>query len=187
MAKYIIELNDDEVLKMNNGKHAICIICIMSGESINETIIHDLIPVINNKDDKCHNKRWRAKRANNYLYNTDYGHINMQLELNEDIDDWRYESGNYFRTYDEVVFYRHSLIIYTKLKDYAVPDDEQVWDNKNWYYYIYYDYASSCIEYGHTCLYKESTLYFATKKDAKRAVTAVGEKNVKKYYLKVRE
>ena len=78
------------------------------------------------------------------------------------------------------------LKVIHELKQFAEPKNS-VWDFNAHHYVIYYDYAKKKIRYNSTAIMKFSDITFATEEMARKAVKAVGEDRIKKYYFEVEE
>lgn len=72
----------------------------------------------NLKNEKDTLRRWRAKEDEIYYYATSF--IGNDSENNATCDNFRYDTGNYFKTENEAREYREKLIIYQNLKDLAL-------------------------------------------------------------------
>lgn len=72
----------------------------------------------NLKNEKDTLKRWRAKEDRIYYYVASF--IGYDSENNTIYNNFRYNTGNYFKTENEAREYREKLIIYQKLKDLAL-------------------------------------------------------------------
>lgn len=72
----------------------------------------------NLKNEKDTLKRWRAEEDEIYYYAISF--IANDSENNTACDNFRYDTGNYFKTENEAREYREKLIIYQKLKDLAL-------------------------------------------------------------------
>lgn len=94
--------------------------------------------------------------------------------------------GNAFHTKKEAEFALEKLKVIHELKQFAEPKNS-VWDFNAHHYVIYYDYAKKKIRYNSTAIMKFSDITFATEEMARKAVKAVGEDRIKKYYFEVEE
>jgi hypothetical protein len=62
-------------------------------------------------------KRWRANNDTNYWIVDDCGSVLEPTEENDEFDDFRYSTGNYFQTKEEAEAYRDKLIKIQAIKD----------------------------------------------------------------------
>lgn len=116
MAKYIINIEDGEADESNNGE--LCVTAI-----INDRLsVKKLTPYEEPEQEKP--GQWRGK---DYWYVDHLGEIKAGLDGRLQSDNWRYVSGNYFKTKEEAEEYRESLIAYNELKAFAEPDNA-LWD-----------------------------------------------------------
>lgn len=102
----------------------------------------------NLKEKKDKQKRWKANKNEIYYYVTSHDYaapyettsfIERDSENNATCDNFRYETGNYFKTENEAIEYKDKLIIYQKLKDLALElnQGEQIdFDNEKQKKYI---------------------------------------------------
>ena len=102
------------------------------------------------------------------------------------IDKSRLISNNMFKTESEAKFKRERDTVIYELSKFAEPKDRE-WDGEVWHYYITWNYwtKAACIAYHYQN--KHSDIYFASREDAEKAIQAVGEQRIKKYYLEVEE
>lgn len=93
--------------------------------------------------------RWRAKKGDKYSFVTDAGDISRVLEVNDEADNFRYLTGNYFETKQEAEEYKENFIIKTELKDLALRlnNGKEIWsDTEQIKYYIHFSYARNKLE-----------------------------------------
>lgn len=102
------------------------------------------------------------------------------------IDYLRFDNGIAFLTRGAAEFECDRRKIVTRMKLYTESQAAK-WDGEREHWLIQYDFSENRITYGTLYAVKCGELYFATKSQAQRAVEAVGEDNVKKYYLGVIE
>lgn len=101
-------------------------------------------------------------------------------------DEKRLSIGNAFRTKKEAEFALEKLKVIHELKQFAEPKNS-VWVFKEYHYIICYDYIREGIDYNCSIINKYFDITFATEEMARKAVEAVGEDRIKKYYLGVEE
>ena len=101
-------------------------------------------------------------------------------------DEKRLSIGNAFHTKKEAEFALEKLKVIHELKQFAEPKNA-VWNFNKYHHIFYYDYTSNEIDYSCSSIMKFSDTTFATGEMARKAVEAVGEDRIKKYYLEVEE
>lgn len=128
------------------------------------------------------NRRWKPVFGERYWFidgNTFYTDWDEAV-----IDNDRYKLGNVFKTEEEAKFAVEQLKILAELKEYAYDDK---WNKGNNYYYIVFCYTSMNIEIYRAKYLKESISYFSSAEQARKAINAIGEERLKKYYFCVEE
>ncbi len=127
------------------------------------------------------------KYGDRYYYLTTRGNIENAMWSEDEFDRGALAMGNLFKTKEEAEFERERRKVITKLKKYAEPKDRK-WDGEINHYYITWDYDINMIYYCcfNTAL-KGADIYFESEEKAKKAIKAVGEDRVKRYYLGVEE
>jgi hypothetical protein len=119
-------------------------------------------------------KRWRAEMGGKYYLITDQGCASGSNDLRTDIDNFRYISGNYFKTREEAEKYRDRLVLLQELKDFAEGYEFQD-GQKN--YYIYYDYKDNKFIVGlYSMVQGISNVYFKTYEKADEAIKHFGDR-----------
>ena len=113
-------------------------------------------------------KPWRANIAGRYFYISDGGSIYRDTESGSSIDDYRYNTGNYFETKEKAENYKEYQLAKQTLENDAkgfVPDWKSS-DNKYFVYQLGNGYlgAESCVPNHGACL------YFGNKKDAEESI-----------------
>lgn len=84
-------------------------------------------------------KRWRAKENDEYCYIDDYGDVEFIFEDMDELDDYRYGIGDYFKTEKEAEAYKEYLLARQVLLDDA-EGGKWIEDSKNWH--AFYDTTS---------------------------------------------
>ena len=126
-------------------------------------------------DDKDVNdyKPWRANILERYFYISDGGYINTDAEGGNNFDDYRYNSGNYFKAEDVCEKSKEFQLAKQTLKNDAkgfVPDWKSS-DNKYFVYQLENGYFGVDITRATHCV----TLYFETRKDAYASIENHGK------------
>lgn len=88
------------------------------------------------------------------------------------------------RTSAEVEFQIERDAVLYELSKYAEPKDA-VWDGTKSHCLITWDFWEGGISVKSICTYKGNDIYFSTKEDAEKAIQAVGEERIKRFYLGV--
>ena len=101
-------------------------------------------------------------------------------------DIWRINHGHAKRTSEEVQFQIERDAVLYELSKFAEPKDA-VWDGTEPHCLITWDFWEGGISVKSICTYKGNDIYFSTEEDAEKAIQAVGEERIKKYYLEVKE
>lgn len=94
--------------------------------------------------------------------------------------------GNIFRTKAEADFAIEKLKVIHELKQFAISKDKWSKGTPYWTIGLNLDLNSLTIMNA-GCHIKYGEIYFSTRKMAEKAIEAVGEERVKKYYLCVEE
>ena len=84
-------------------------------------------------------KRWRAKENDEYCYIDDYGDVEFIFEDMDELDDYRYGIGDYFKTEKEAEAYKEYLLARQVLLDDA-EGGKFIEGGKNWH--AFYDTTS---------------------------------------------
>lgn len=116
-------------------------------------------------------KRWRAEEGEVYYLISDGGGVVGVYERHTKCDDYRYNTGNYFRTEAEAQAKHDYDIALRTIQDDAkgfVPDRT---DDKHDKWYGYYDYIHERFGADSDSIFYQipSIVYFATEKDVKHS------------------
>lgn len=135
-------------------------------------------------------KRWRAEMDNGYYYLDDFGDVQCEEDQRVDIDDFRYNIGNYFKTEEEAEEYKKKLLYQQQYKDFigedlATKDDWK--DGSVWKYYAYYDFYNRIIKFDYNFNTKDVSIHSKSKEKIEKFIKEIGEDNFKKYILEVEE
>lgn len=130
------------------------------------------------------NKRWRSKNGDLYWLVGSNGKPDWSYELNRDIDNFRYDTHNYFQTEEEAQRYAKVLETERQLKKFADEHNDVIdWSDINqhkWnlcYYYSRYEVSPI-----RCCGVKESrTIYFSSEEIAQQAMDEIGKEKIKDY------
>lgn len=146
---------------------------------------------------------WEPKKDEKYYYITDCGdvdnHLYSNLVVNDDylyanwlIERARFNMGNCFKTKEEAEHMVEKLKVIHELQKFAYENNEKEidWNNfsQNKFYLIYdSDVNNIFIDYFSFTRTNPFNIYFTSFKIAKRAIEAVGEDRIKKYYFDIEE
>lgn len=133
------------------------------------------------KEDKIHH---------GFEYNSKYwyildGKVCASIWTGSEDDKSRLCIGNAFHTKKEAEFALEKLKVIHELKQFAEPKNT-VWDFNKYHYAICSDCTSTVIS-NYSIINKYLDITFATEEMARKAVEAVGEDRIKKYYFGVEE
>ena len=69
---------------------------------------------------RLQNERWRAYPDESYCFLTMDGTILKRYDTKDDVSNWCYETGNYFKNDKDTNIYKQNKLTYQKLKDLAL-------------------------------------------------------------------
>ena len=92
-------------------------------------------------------KKWRAKIGERYWFVRDDGQIFVAYELDTSVDDYRWRTGNYFKTENDAKKHRNYLEAFNVLLDDACSGD-YIDGGENWV--VYYDCDKKMNKYDYT-------------------------------------
>lgn len=125
-----------------------------------------------------------------YFFLTASGMVERGTWTNDSIGFNRQRIGNTFLTVEDTEFARERLKVIAELKKYTkeFSDEDWVRDNCVQKYYIYYDWSNGKVSADYNYLVSFSNqLLFESGEKAQKAIDAVGEERIKKYYFGVKE
>ena len=96
------------------------------------------------------------------------------------------EMGNCFRTREEAEFERDRLKVLAKMKKFAEPEDRE-WDGKKHHWAIRFDMKDKSLYCIYITDHKSNDIYFESKKKLDKCIKEVGEDEIRKYYLRIKE
>lgn len=136
------------------------------------------------KENKSTNKRWRGRCDQNYYYVTHDNNVRCKTDYYITVDEFRYDTCNYFQTEEEARKYVKVLETERQLKKFADEHNGEIdWTDINqekWY--LYYNY--SCYRVGiadHHWTKESRVIYFSSEEIAKQAINTIGEEKIKEY------
>ncbi len=141
------------------------------------------------KENKGADKRWRANRGGDYWYVSDYG-ITIQEEDSRSanstraLDNYHYDTHNYFQTEDEARKYAKVLETERQLKRFADEHNGKIdWSDNNLNkYYLCYNYDAYSISID-TCwtIREPRIIYFSSREIAEKAIDEIGTEKIEEY------
>ena len=137
-------------------------------------------------------KYWTPKEKEKYFYIEDCMGVSDDRNVQAPIDYCRFNIGNFFKTKIEAEHILEKLKVIHELQKFAYENNEEEIDWKNFNqckYKIFYDAEDEdlYVDYSIQCESEPFGIYFTSFKIAKRAIEAVGEDRIKKYYFNVEE
>ena len=174
--KKIIDVGENDILFMSDGN------------SLVKVDINDLPDYEEPKEEAKEEPSLYPADGTNYYYINVYGQIIPTTFEGCEVDLDMFDTGNGFLTKEAAEFEFERRKVIAKMKLYAEPFDTK-WTGiiGDTHYRIVYDVEDKEIGIDNTDFVKGSDLYFPSKEQAQKAIDAVGEDNVKKYYLGVIE
>ena len=140
------------------------------------------------KENKGADKRWRANRGGDYWYVSDCGIVITEEDIrsaNSAIDNYRYDTHNYFQTEEEARKYASVLKTERQLKKFADEHNDKIdWnDNNSVKYYLGYHYDVVYSTGVDACwiIREPRVIYFSSEKIAEQAIDAIGKDKIKEY------
>lgn len=93
------------------------------------------------------NIRFRADYGMPYFFINNEGMVSRGIEQHRPLDDFRYNSGNYFETEEQAKDFKENILTKQALKDLALELNNGVeinWENhEQWKFYIYFNYSEN--------------------------------------------
>jgi hypothetical protein len=129
---------------------------------------------------------WKPEFGEKYYYITTSGDVTYNT-FNTSLDEYRLSFRNVFKTAEEARKMVEKLDSINKLRELSNGDFYRNCTEVK--YVIWYDSACKEIKINTHEYIRELpfSIYFATKKDAEKAVLTIGEDNLKKYYFDVED
>ena len=134
--------------------------------------------------EKEENKRWRADESCLYWFVQSNGNPNCLYEYHRDIDNFRYDTHNYFKSEEEARRYAKVLETERQLKKFADEYNGDIdWGGnsliKRCLCYNY-DAQSICTRSVWT-IREPRIIYFSSEEIARQAIDEIGEDKIKEY------
>lgn len=140
-------------------------------------------------------KDWKPKKGDKYYYISNTGFI-FYCAYNEDneefIDKANISMGNCFKTEEEAKHIVEKLKVIHELQKFAYENNEKEidWNGaKQYKHFLRYDVDDKEIYIDSSIYYKSEpfNIYFTSFDIAKKAIKAIGEDRIKKYYFDIEE
>lgn len=135
------------------------------------------------EEDENNQSCWRPKSGEKYYYIPSYEESFSDAWENHPIEEKRLVIGNIFRTKAEADFAIEKLKVIHELKQFAISKDK--WSKGTPYWTIGLNLDLNSLTILNACHIKYGDIPFSTRKIAEKAIEAVGEERIKKYYLEV--
>lgn len=142
-----------------------------------EKELTELKESIKEEDDKPWKPRYREK----YYFITSDGSI-FNTDWDDCMDKKTYAIGNVFKTREEAEFAIEKLKVIHELKQFVEPSKKWKCGAK---WSIGFDFVTQTLRPILNGNVKYGEIYFSTIENAERAIKAVSEERIKKYYLEV--
>lgn len=132
-------------------------------------------------------ERWRGEYMEDYYLIDDSGEILCDDDEGTNIDDFRFNTRNYFKTEEEAEKVLNKTLIYNKLKDLALKLNNGTpvdWSNGSQQkFYIYYDNQTNRLDYGFHSTYKDiGAIYSLDPEFLEVAIDEIGEEDLLKLF-----
>lgn len=156
---------------------------IVNMENLTQEEREQLVNLIEKSNKPNPKKRWRAKKYTHYYSLLNSGEIWQETEGNHRNDNYRYRTGNYFKTREEAEFEREKCLVYQELKNYAIEHNEGKidWNNAKQYKYYIYCYKGGIYIDNNNIIMCLGQIYFTSIEIARNAINTIGEDRIKKY------
>lgn len=132
---------------------------------------------------------WDLQKGDIYWYISSYGEIECEIWKNDKFDIARRQYGNHYLTEEEAKFALEKKKIIAEMKRLGGTEDMMsLGDEHIFKYFIIYNHKDKILSidwYHH--LQEGPNIYFATKKQAQKAINMLGEDRIKKYIFYVKE
>ena len=133
-------------------------------------------------------KRFRAKKDVRYYLIDGANEICISREINMQTDQMRYDANNYFETREQAEEVAFKRSIKAQLEIFALENNEKInWNDDNQTKFaLHYDNKYKSIAQSTNCTVKiEGITYFSSIEILQKAITHIGEDNLKRYLIGV--
>ena len=136
------------------------------------------------KENKSTNKRWRGRCGQNYYYVTHDNNVRCKTDYYTSVDEFRYDTRNYFRSEQEAQKYANVIETERQLKKFADEHNDKIdWTNINqdkWS--LYHSYSGYEVSIAIRCVTKDAgVIYFSSREIARQAIDEIGTDKIKEY------
>ena len=136
-------------------------------------------------------KRWRAEKYKTYCSINSDGTTCMYTDFGDVIDNFLYNTDNYFKTKEEAEFRRQQLLYLQQYKDFLgedIPTKGDWKDDSKTKYYACYDHHDNFLDISCSFVCEiQGVIYSNSKEKIENFIEEIGEDNFKKYILEVEE
>ena len=141
------------------------------------------------KSSKKTSKMWKPELGDQFYIILSNGDVFKQAWDGGPNDEHFYLIGNIFRTKEEAKEEVERIKLLTQWKHLSVEagEDENPWDSDKRHWYVYYDYGLKILDMSFNDTFNSGKVYLPSVKSLKNAIETVGEENVKRYVLGVKE
>jgi hypothetical protein len=130
--------------------------------------------------------RWRAERGQIYYFVDLNGEVYDNEENFDQIDNFLYESGNYFKTEEEAEEHKKKLLYQQEYKDWCKFDIDWNDDSQD-KWYVYWFSRVGCISPAIDTRHKsQGVVYAESTEKIQEFIEKISEENFKKYILEVK-
>ena len=116
----------------------------------------------------------RVAKSERYWYISDVGMVRFTTDVRSDIDDYRYECGNYYLTQEDGIRAEKQIRLFRLLDRFSKQNGwaDELWKNSTIEkYYIYFDYNYKSIETKSVHISRHiCQVYFVSESVAKQAI-----------------
>lgn len=133
-------------------------------------------------------KKWKPERGEMYFYLDDYGDIEFNFFADDSIDKYKLNTGNFFKTEEDVKYRIEQIKVYNELKNFADENNDEIdWKNDHTLkYHIGLDYEDNYLQVFNSIDYRYiGQTYFSSRELAQQAIEKVGADRIKKYLFGV--
>ena len=129
----------------------------------------------------------RLEKGKRYWFTDSFGNKSNEGDFNSKEDDFRYETGNYFNSKEELEDYIEKIKIRTKLERLAIKlnGGEKIdWNNTlTTKYKISYDFERGSFDQEtNKCWREQGVIYCYKRNFLEKAIEEIGEDNLKKLF-----
>lgn len=128
-------------------------------------------------------KRWRAEEGGKFFF-VDRNCIDSRFDIRCVLDNYSYDTHNYFQTEEEAKEYAEVLEIKRQLMKFADEYNGEVdWNKTNQFGYVIYwnSHLNEVRISQHGLKTNPETICFSSDEIAKQAINAIGKENLRKY------